>query len=102
MTSGGSGSGKTNPLFNLIGQQNDTDNSVLYAKYLSELKYEFLIKKRENAGIKHLNDSNAFIECSNNMDDVYENIDDYNPSRKKKILIVFYDMIADIKTNKTF
>ena len=102
MTSGGSGSGKTNPLFNLIGQQNDTDNSVLYAKDLSELKYEFLIKKRENAGIKHLNDSNAFIECSNTMDDVYENIDDYNPSRKRKILIVFYDMIADIKTNKTF
>ena len=102
MTSGGSGSGKTNPLFNLIGQQNDTDNSVLYAKDLSELKYEFLIKKRENAGIKYLNDSNAFIECSNTMDDVYENIDDYNPSRKRKILIVFYDMIADIKTNKTF
>ena len=102
MTSGGSGSGKTNPLFNLLGQQNDTDNSVLYAKDLSELKYEFLIKKRENAGIKHLNDSNAFIECSNTMDDVYENIDDYNPSRKRKILIVFYDMIADIKTNKTF
>ena len=102
MISGGSGSGKTNPLFNLIGQQNDTDNSVLYAKDLSELKYEFLIKKRENAGIKHLNDSNAFIECSNTMDDVYENIDDYNPSRKRKILIVFYDMIADIKTNKTF
>ena len=102
MTSGGSGSGKTNLLFNLIGQQNDTDNSVLYAKDLSELKYEFLIKKRENAGIKHLNDSNAFIECSNTMDDVYENIDDYNPSRKRKILIVFYDMIADIKTNKTF
>ena len=102
MTSGGSGSGKTNPLFNLIGQQNDTDNSVLYAKDLSELKYEFLIKKRENAGIKHLNDSNAFIECSNTMDDVYQNIDDYNPSRKRKILIVFYDMIADIKTNKTF
>ena len=102
MTSGGSGSGKTNPLFNLIGQQNDTDNSVLYAKDLSELKYEFLIRKRENAGIKHLNDSNAFIECSNTMDDVYENIDDYNPSRERKILIVFYDMIADIKTNKTF
>ena len=102
MTSGGSGSGKTNPLFNLIGQQNDTDNSVLYAKDLSELKYEFLIKKRENAGIKHLNDSNAFIECSNTMDDVYENIDDYNPSRKRKILIVFNDIIADIMTNKKF
>ena len=102
MIIGGSGSGKTNALLNLIGQQNDTDNSYLYAKDLSELKYEFLIRKRENAGIKHLNDSNAFIECSNTMDDVYENIDDYNPNRKRKILIVFYDMIADIKTNKTF
>ena len=43
-----------------------------------------LIKSRENVGIKHLNDSNAFIECSNTMDDVYENIDEYNPSKKKK------------------
>ena len=58
------------------------------------------MKKREDAGIKHLNDSNAFIEYSNTMDDVYENIDDYNPSRKRKILIVFDDMIADTMTNK--
>ena len=49
----------------------------MYAKDLSEPKYEFLIKKRENAGIKHLNNSKAFIECSNTMGDVYENIDDY-------------------------
>ena len=54
-----------------------------------------------NAGIKHLNNSNAFTERSNTMDDIYENIDDYNPSRKKKI-IVFDDMIADITTNKKF
>ena len=64
----------------------------LYAKDLSEPTYEFLIKKREDAGIKHLEDSNAFIECSNTMNDVYENIDDYNPKRKRKILIVFDDM----------
>ena len=74
----------------------------MYAKDLSEPKYEFLIKKREDAGIKHFNDTEAFIECSNTMDDVYENIDDYNPSRKRKILIVFDDMIADIMTNKKF
>ena len=61
-----------------------------------------MIKNHENVGIKHLNDSNAFIECSNTMDDVYENIDDYNPSRKRKILIVFDDMIADIMSNKKF
>ena len=72
----------------------------MYAKDLSEPKYEFLIKKREDAGIKHSNYSNAFIECSNIMDDVYENNDYYNPTRKTKILIVFDDMIADIMSNK--
>ena len=49
---------------------------------------------------KHLNDQNAFIECSNTMGDVSKNIDDYNPSSNRKILIVFDDMIADIMTNK--
>ena len=58
------------------------------------------MKKRENAGIKNLNDPNAFIEYSNSMDDVYKSIDDYNPKRKRKILIVFDDMIAGIMTNK--
>ena len=61
----------------------------------------FLIKKREDAGIKHFNDPNASIECSNAMDDVYENID-YNPSRKRKILIVFDDMIVNVMRNKKF
>ena len=65
----------------------------MYAKDLSEPKYEFLIKNRQNAGIKHVNHSKAFIECSNIVDDVYENIDDYNPSRKRKVLIIFDDMI---------
>ena len=59
-----------------------------------------MIKKREFVGIKYCNDPNAFIECSNRMDDIYQNINDYNPSRKKKILIVFDDMIADIMRNK--
>ena len=93
---------KTNALLNLISQQDDIDRIYLYAKELSETKHEILIKKRENVGIKHLNDSNAFIECSNTMDDVYENIDDYKPNRQKKILIVFDDMIADITSNKKF
>ena len=78
------------------------DKTYLCAKDLSEPKYEILITKRENARIKHFNDSNAFIECSNTMDDLYENINDYNPSRKRKILIVFDDMIADIMANKKF
>ena len=51
----------------------------MYAKNLSEPKYEYLIKSHKNAGIKNVNDPNAFIECSNIMDDVYEDIDDYNP-----------------------
>ena len=99
---GGSGSGKTNALINLINEQNDIDKIYLYARDLREPKYEYLIKKRKDAGIKHLNDPTAFIECSNMMDDVYENSNDYNSSRKRKILIVFDDMIADIMTNKKF
>ena len=51
---------------------------------MSEPKYEYLIKKHEDAGIKHLNNPNIFTECSNTMDDVYENINDYNPIRKRK------------------
>ena len=89
-------------MLNLINEQKDIDKIYLYAKDLSEPKYEYLIKNRENAGIKHVNDSNAFIEYSNTMDDVYENIDNYNSSRKRKILIIFDDMIADILTNKKF
>ena len=88
---GGSGSGKTNALLNLINEQKDSDKIYLYAKHLSEPKYEFLIKNRENAGLKYLNDSNAFIECSNTMANVYENIDYYNLSRKRQILIIFDD-----------
>ena len=99
---GGSRSGKTNTLLNLIKEQDVIDKIYLYAKDLNKPKYEFLIKKSENVGIKHCNNPNAFIEYSNTMDDVYKNIDDYNPSRKRKILIVFDDMIADIMTNKRF
>ena len=76
----GSESGKTNALLNLINEQNDIDKDFLYARDLSEPKYEHLIKKREDAGIQHVNNLNAFIECSNTMDDVYENIHDYNSS----------------------
>ena len=99
---GGSGSGKTNALITLINEQDDIGKMYLYAKDLSEPKYEILIKNCKNTGIKHFNDPNAFIECSNTMDDVYENINDYNPSTKRKILVVFDDMIADIMTNKKF
>ena len=101
---GPSGSGKTNALLNLIQKQNNNpiDKIYLYAKDLSEPKYQFLIEKRENAGIKNSNDPTTFIEYSNTMDDNYDNINDYNPKRKRKILVVFADMIPDIMTNKKF
>ena len=89
-------------MFNLINEQRDIDKIYLYAKDLGEPKYEHLIKNRENAGIKHLNDSKVFIDSSNTMNDVYENIDLYNPNKKRKISIVFDDMIADVMTNKKF
>ena len=74
----------------------------MYSKDLSEPKYEFLIKKCKDAGIKYLNDPHTFIECLNMMDDIYENIDDCKLSRKRKTLIVFDDVIADIMSNKKF
>ena len=82
MIIGRSGSGKTNALLHLVKEQDDVDKIYLYAKDLSEPK------KREYAGTKHFSDPNALIECSNTMDDVYENIDDYNPKGQRKILIV--------------
>ena len=69
---------------------------------MREPEYDYLIKKREDVGIKHVNNPNSFLECSNTMDDVYKNIDDYNLIRKSKKLIVFDDMIADIMDNRIF
>ena len=102
---GPSGSGKTNALLHLIENLNNSnpiDKSYLYPKDLSEPKYEFLINNWKNTGIKNYNDPNAFIEYSDTMDDVFENIDEYNTKRKRRILIVFDDMIADIMSNKKF
>ena len=97
---GGSGSWKTNTLLNLIDNQPDVDKIYLYAKDLYDPQYQFLINKRESIGLKHFNDPKAFIEYSNDMHDVYKNIDDYNPDKENKILIVFDDMIADMINNK--
>ena len=102
---GPSGSDKTNTLLNLIQNLNETtpvDKIYLYAKDLSEPKYAFLINNRKNAGIKYFHDSTAFIEYSNDMDDVFTNIDDYNKKRKRKLLIVFDDMIVDIISSTKF
>ena len=74
---GGSGSGETSTLLNLIKEQvkrDAIDKIYLNARGLNEPKYQFLIEKHEDAGIKHYNDPNAFIERSNNMDNVYEKL----------------------------
>ena len=97
---GDSGSGKTNALLNLIHNEPDIDKIYLYAKDLYEVKNQLLINKRESTGLKFLNDSKTFIEHSNDMDDIYKNIEDYNPNKKRKILIIFDDMIADMLSNK--
>ena len=96
---GVSGSGKTNTLLNLINNQPHTNKIYLYVKDPYEDKYQFLINKRENIGLKNLNDPKAFIEYSNDMQDVYKNINNYNLNKENKILIVFDDMIADMINN---
>ena len=84
----------------LIDNQPDIDKIYLYEKDPYEAKYQFLIKKRESVGLTHFNDSKVFIEYSNDMHDVYKNINNYNPDKENKILIVFDDMIADMINNK--
>ena len=96
---GGSGSGKTNVLLNLINSQPDIDKIYLYAKDPYEKKYQYLINKRENVGLNHFNDPKAFMEYSNDMQDVFKNIEDYNSIKKRKVLIIFDDMIADMINN---
>ena len=98
---GGSGSGKTNALLNLIENQPDIDKIYLYAKDPYEAKYQYLINKRESAGINHFSDPKALIEYSNDMHDVYKNINYYNPDKENKILIGFDDMIADMFITKS-
>ena len=97
---GGSRSGKINALLNLINNQSDIDKIYLYAKDPYEAKYQFLINKREGTGLKHFNVSKAFTEYSNDMYDVYKNIDEYNIDKERKILIVFDYMIAGKTSNK--
>ena len=93
---GGSGSGRTNALLNLINNQPDIDKIYLYAKDPYEARYQYLINKREKVGLAHFTDPRPFIEYSNDMQDV----EDYNPGKKRKMLIVFYDTIADMINNK--
>ena len=93
---GSSGSGKTNTLLHLINNFRPIDKIYLYAKDTDEKKYQFLINKTEQAGIKNLNDPHAFIEYSNDMNDLLDHINNYNKNRDKKVLIIFDDMIATL------
>ena len=84
---------------NLIENQPDIDKIYLYAKDPHEAKYQYLIKKRQGVGIDDFNEPKTFIEYSNDMQDVYKNINCYNADKKNKISIVFDDMIADMIHN---
>ena len=100
MIIGDSGSGKTNALLNLKKHELDTDKIYFYAKDPSEAKYQLLINKIDSTGLNYLYDSKAFIEYSVDMDDFWKNIEEYNPNKKQKILIVFHDMIAHMLRNQ--
>ena len=92
-----SGSGKTKYLLNSIQRDLNIINKIrLYAKDLEEPKYKLLIDKREKAGINFNDDPNAFIEYSYSMDNILSDIEDYNKKRKRKILIIFDDMISHV------
>ena len=98
---GGSGSGKTNVLLNLIKHQRpDIDKIYLYVKDPFESKYQLFIIGREKVEIEILKNPKAFIDYSQKIDDVYEDLEDYNPTKKRRVLIVFDDMIADMESNK--
>ena len=99
---GGSGSGDTNSLFNLVNEGPHIDKIYLYAKHPYEAKYRFLINKRESTGLRDFSNSKTFLEYSNGMDDTYKNIEEFNPKKKHKILIVLDDMTAHILDKKKF
>ena len=73
---------------------------MLYTKDPYEAKCQLLIRKREKTGLKYFNGSKPFIEFWNDMADTYKNIEEYNPNKGQKILIIFDDMIADMLSNK--
>ena len=96
------GSGKTNTLLHLIDKFHPIGKIYLYAKDSDEEKYQYLINKREQAGIKNLNDPHSFIEYSSDKNDALEDINNYNKKSDKKVLIIFDDMIADIMRSEKF
>ena len=84
LIAGGSGSRKVNLLFTLISHQPEFGKIYLYAKSTYEAKYQLLYNTRESTGLKFFNDPKAFIEYSNDMDDIYKKIEERNLDKKKK------------------
>ena len=72
----------------------------MFVKDPNEAKCQYLIKKRENVGLKNWDNTNAFIDYSNIMDEIYVNIQEYNANKKRKLFIVLSDMIADMLNNE--
>ena len=98
---GGSGWGKANVFLNLMKHQRpDSDKIYLYVKDSFESKYQLLINWRERVEIKKSKNPEVFFGYSEATDDIYENLEDYNPTKKRKVLILFDDMIADTEANK--
>ena len=90
--------GKTNVLLNLIKHQRpDIDKIYLYVKDPVESKFQLLINRGEKLGMYKLKNPKAFIDYSQTIGDVYEIWEDYNPPKKKKVLIVFDDLIVDME-----
>ena len=101
----GSASGKINELLTLVKQKNEdnftiTDKMYLYVKDPNEVKYQYLIKKHEKTGLKEHEEAKSLFDYSDNMQDDYKNIEEWNSDRKHKVLIAFDDKIADIISNK--
>ena len=87
-------------MLNLISNEPDIDRIYLYAEDTYEEKYQLLVNRRENTDLKYFNDSKTFIEYSNDIDHIYKNIEECNSNKKRKILIVFDDITADMLSNK--
>ena len=96
----GSGSRKTNPLINMISWETDIDKVYLFAKNPKKAKYQLLINKLEKRGSKHFNDFKAFVEYSNDMNDIFKNTEEYNLNKNCKISIMFDDVKTDMFSNK--
>ena len=97
---GGPGSGEKKVVVNVISHQRDIDKIYLYAKNQNEAKHNLFINKRKGVGWKHYNHSKAFIEYSNDIDDIFENIEENNLNKERKTLIVFDVMIDGMVSNE--